>query len=338
MSANPFLSVIIPVYNTEKYLSNCLDSILAQDFTDYELILVDDGSTDASSAICDRYAADYPQIHCLHQPNGGHTCARQNGLRVSRGEYITFVDSDDWIAPVMYSRMCGAAMTTRADIVHCNMTAVMPHKEELRGVPFPAGLYDKAQLEEAVYPRMIYTGIFFKFGIAPGLVNKLFRRSLLEKYLFQIPHDIIVGEDGPVTYSCMLAASSVYFCDESYYYYRSNPGSLCHQMDAGRLAENHTMFETYERLIDFSAYPHVLRQLQYFSVYQTLLTYISIFRPLSKENANFRQTFLAECSDRYVREAFKRVPIRDITGVHNKLYALCVRHKLYTLFRLLLKH
>lgn len=337
MCANPLLSIIVPVYNVEAYLVECLDSILAQDFTDYELILVDDGSTDGSGAVCDRYAARYPRIHCLHQSNGGHTAARQNGVRMSRGEYITFVDSDDWIAPGMYRHMCDAARTTQADIVHCNMTAVMPHKEELRGVPFPAGLYDKPRLEETVYPRMICSGVFFKFGIAPGLVNKLFRRSLLEKYLFQIPHNIVVGEDGPVTYSCMLDASSVYFCEESYYYYRSNPDSLCHRMDTERLAENHTMFETYERLLDTAAYPQVLTQLHTFSVYQSLLTYIPVFRTLLSESGDFRPAFLAECNDRYIREAFTHVPIKDITGIHNKLYAVCIRHRLYHLFRLLLR-
>lgn len=338
MSANPFLSIVVPVYNTEEYLECCINSILAQEFTDYELILVDDGSTDNSGDICDRYAAEHAHVRCLHQPNGGHTCARQNGVRASCGEYITFVDSDDWISPEMYSHMCRAAQDTQADIVHCNMTAVMPHKKEVRGVPFSAGFYDKSKLEDVVYPYMIYTGTYFKFGIAPGMVNKLFRRSILEKYLFQIPHNIVVGEDGPVTYSCMLEASSVYFCDESYYFYRSNPDSLCHHIDTNRLAENHTMFETYERVIDTAAYPDVLRQLHYFFVYQSLLTYIPVFRTLIRESADFKKIFMAECSNRHIREAFASVPIKDITGTHNRLYAFCVRHRLCRLFMFLLLH
>ena len=215
MSVNPFLSIVIPVYNAESYLPCCLDSILAQQFTDYEVILVDDGSTDRSPAICDAYAAGHSQIHCLHQANNGHTAARQTGVRASLGTYIAFVDSDDWVAPEMYDRMCTAARDTGADIVHCNYTSVMPHKEKICGIPFPSGFYDKKRLMETVYPNMIYFGTFFVFGIAPNLWNKLFRRSLLERCLFRIPHDIIVGEDGPVTYSCMLEADSVFFCDEA---------------------------------------------------------------------------------------------------------------------------
>lgn len=336
MSGHPFLSVIIPVYNTKTYLTCCLDSILAQDFTDYELILVDDGSTDESGAICDRYAAAHEQIRCIHQPNGGHTCARQNGVRASRGEYITFVDSDDWIDPAMYSSMCRAAETTHADIVHCDFTAVMPHKTKICSAPFASGFYDKTRLMDTVYPEMIYFGTYFVFGIAPNLWNKLFRRNILEKYLFRLPHSIIVGEDGPVTYACMLEASSVYFCDEAYYYYRSNSASVSHNMEPKRLSENHTMFDTYTEFIDLSAYPFMQKQLHYFFVYQSLLTFAPVFQSIRPKSARFKQLFWAECDNPHIRAAFHAVPLRDITGLHNKLYAFCIRHKLCRLFKILL--
>lgn len=336
MCDHPLLSVIVPVYNTEKYVSRCLDSILAQDFTDYELILVDDGSTDGSGAICDRYAAAHSHIRCLHQPNGGHTCARQNGLRASRGEYIAFVDSDDWIAPDMYRKMCGAARQTGADIIHCDYTAVMPHKTKVCGTPFSPGLYDKTQLVETIYPGMIYFGTYFVFGIAPNLWNKLFRRTLLEPYLMRLPHDIIVGEDGPITYACMLEASSVFFCGEPFYYYSSNADSVSHHIDAGRLAENHILFDTYRQLIDTDAYPCMKKQLQYFCVYQSLLTFLPVFQSMRAETARFRQLFLAECGEPYIRESFQAVPLRKIAGIHNKLYAFCVRHRLARLFGLFL--
>lgn len=333
---HPLLSIIIPVYNAEAYLPCCLDSILAQQFTDYEVILVDDGSTDRSAAICDAYAAAHPRIRCLHQPNGGQTAARQEGLRASRGQYIAFVDSDDWVAPDMYDRMCAVVRETGADIVHCNYTAVMPHKEKICGIPFPPGFYDKKKLIETVYPNMIYFGTFFEFGIAPNLWNKLFCRSLLESFLFRIPHDIVVGEDGPVTYACMLQADSVFFCEEAYYYYRSTPDSLCHQIPFNRITENHSMFETYGQLIDSAAFPSIQKQLHYFFVYQSLLTLVPVFRTVLSTSDDFRRLFLAECANPYIREAFREVPLREISGLHNKLYAFCIRHRLPEPFRLLL--
>ena len=339
MSTTPLLSIIIPVYNTRSYLPACLDSILRQEWTDYEIILVDDGSSDGSSALCDEYAAGHDHIRCHHQTNSGHTAARQQGFRLSRGEYVTFVDSDDWVAPDMYTRMCRTAKKTHADILHCNYIAAMPDRELSCLSPFPAGFYDRERLVNEVYPVMIYSGTFFVYGIAPSMCNKIFRRTLLEKHLLRVPHDVLVGEDGLASYSCMLEASSIYFFDEAFYYYRSNARSITHHtMDYKRLSENHTMFDTYRHIIDTTKYPYLDKQLDYFFAYQTLLTFIPVFRQMSGNGTNFRQSFLTECKNPHIRKAFAAIRIKDITGMHNKLYAYCIRHKLYFLFKLLLKH
>lgn len=339
MSEIPFLSIIIPVYNTKSYLSVCLDSILRQAWTDYEIILVDDGSSDGSSVLCDEYASRHDHIRCHHQPNSGHTAARQQGYRLSRGKYVTFVDSDDWVAPDMYTRMCQTAKDTHADILHCNYIAAMPDQEKLCSSPFPAGFYDKQRLTTEVYPKLIYSGTFFVYGIAPSMCNKIFRRTLLEKHLLRVPHDVLVGEDGLASYSCMLEASSIYFFDEAFYYYRSNAASITHHtMDHKRLAENHTMFDTYRRIIDTAQYPVLEKQLNYFFAYQTLLTFIPVFRQMSEDGADFSQTFRAECGNPHIRKAFWAIRIGDITGTHNKLYAFCIKHKLYLLFKFLIKH
>lgn len=340
MSNQPFLSIIIPVYNVEAYLPTCLDSILQQEFTDYEIILVDDGSKDDSGVICDSYAQKNAHIHCIHQNNAGHTAARQAGFRASKGIYIAFADSDDWVAPDMYTKLCQAAQSTDADIIHCDFIAAMPDKQKKCSIPFAPGLYDKPKLIETVYPKMIYSGTYFTFGAAPNLWNKLFKRDLLEKALFQVPHDIIVGEDGLITYSCMLAADSIYFTDEAYYYYRSLGTSLCHNMNTERLAENHIMFETYDKLIDIHRYPMLQKQLHYFFAYQSLLTLVPIFQTLLQKKempaAEIRRLFLSECRNSYIKEAFAHVKIGDIKGSRNKIYAFCIRHNWYRVFTLLL--
>lgn len=179
--SNPFLSVIIPVYNAESYLARCLDSLLAQTFANFEAILVDDGCTDGSAALCDGYAEKDKRFHCIHKENGGHTSARQAGLKQAAGTYVAFVDSDDWIAPDMYQTMCSAAENTGADMVCCNYIAVTPKRDIVCRSSFSGGLYEKRRLEEEVYPRMLYSGVYFTYGEAPNLWNKLFRRELLEK-------------------------------------------------------------------------------------------------------------------------------------------------------------
>ena len=91
------ISIIIPVYNTEKYLRRCIESVLSQSFTDFELILVDDGSKDSSPQICDEYASQDKRVRVIHKVNGGVSAARNDGLDIAKGEYVTFIDSDDWV-------------------------------------------------------------------------------------------------------------------------------------------------------------------------------------------------------------------------------------------------
>lgn len=338
MNTNPLLSVIVPVYNAADYLPQCLDSLLAQDFSDLEIILVDDGSTDASGSLCDRCADTHAHVRCLHQPNGGHTSARQHGIRASRGRYVTFVDSDDWIAHDMYRRMCKAACDTDADVVVCGYTSVAADQETVCRNDFPAGFYDKTRLEREVYPRMIYSGVYFRYGIAPSLCNKIFRRELLLEHLLRVPAGILVGEDALASYSCILEASSAYLLDEALYYYRSNACSVSHSdVPLSRLPENRRLFNMLFQMIDTEKYPHMVRQLSFYCVYQSLLAYELIFRRMAQTGAGFRRYFTEECRDQTIRRVFRAVPVRSIRGTHNKLYALCIRHSLYRLFYLLLQ-
>lgn len=336
--SNPFLSVIVPVYNVEPYLTQCLDSILAQTFTDFEVILVDDGSTDGSGALCDSYAAKDTRFRCLHKENGGLVSARQAGFRQVKGDYVTFVDSDDWTHPAMYQRMCAAAKDTGADAVCCNYTAVTPKGDLHCDSAFQSGLYEKTKLETQVYPRMIYSGTYFTYGIAPNLWNKIFRRELLERNLYHVPLSVKVGEDALVSYICLLEASSIYFCGEYFYYYRSSSSSLTHNMDEKRLPENRTLFGTLLNTIDLSRYPYMERQLDIYFVYQCLLTFVPVFSHMTGSRRDIRPRFLDECAHPPVRKAFRAVRIRDINGLHNKLYAYCIRHRLYGLFRFFLNH
>ncbi len=334
----PFLSIIVPVYNVKSYLSECLDSILAQTYTDFEVLLIDDGSSDGSSALCDEYAGRDSRIRCFHKENGGHMSARLEGFQKAAGAYIAFLDSDDWVDPAMYEYMCKAAAEFDADIICCNYTAVTPTKRIARQNFCASGFYDKTQLETGVYPQMLFSGRYFHYGISPSLCNKLFRRTLLEKHIFQVPLTIKLGEDGLTAYPCFLDASSVYFVEESLYYYRSNDDSLTHTMDYGRLAENRLLFDTYDKLVDLTAHPCMEKQLLYYYAYQCLLTFPPVFRAEQNAGTDFKKVFREECSYPPIRRAFRAVRISSVPGIHNKAYVFCIRHKLYGLFRLFMAH
>ena len=220
----PKLSVIVPVYNTVKYLRECIDSILAQTFTDFELILVDDGSTDGSGAICDEYAGKDPRIQVIHQQNGGITVARKSGVRVARGEYVTFVDSDDWIDKDMYHIMIAQEP---ADIVICNM--IKSRNDGMFAIKCCVSpeKYEKQKLMERFYPVMLFDFDRCQPAVHPSLCNKLIRREIIRNVINDVADSITYGEDALCSYACMLDASCICVIDQGLYYYRENLESVC---------------------------------------------------------------------------------------------------------------
>lgn len=164
------ISVIVPIFNTEKYLNSCIDSILVQTYTDFELILVDDGSTDKSGEICDAYMRKDARIHVIHQKNGGAACARYVGVRQAVGEYITFMDSDDELYP-------------RA------LTTLMKNMSD--GVDL---LVSDAPIDEIISSE-VYIKYILTWKLTGSLCWRLFRRSLFYGYVHDINRKIIIGED-----------------------------------------------------------------------------------------------------------------------------------------------
>ena len=220
----PKLSVIVPVYNTEKYLRECIDSILAQTFTDFELILVDDGSTDGSGAICDEYAAKDLRIQVIHQQNGGITIARKSGVQIARGEYVTFVDSDDWVDKNMYHTML---TQEPADIEICNMIRFASDgMYEIKCCVNP-GKYDKQTLIDHFYPVMLFDFERCQPAVHPSLCNKLIRCEIIRNVINNVADGITYGEDALCSYACMLDAEKIHVMGQGLYYYRENLQSVC---------------------------------------------------------------------------------------------------------------
>ena len=179
------ISIIVPIYNCEKYLERCLESIRGQVFQNWEAILVDDGSTDRSGDICDLYADRDPRFSVIHQENKGASIARMEGARLSKGKYLGFVDSDDWISPEMYRRMYDEGRKHDADMVLLS-TAISETENDMlkrRLVKVPAGLYDRERMEKEIFPDALSDGGFFTHSINCAMTNKLFRRECLMPYI-----------------------------------------------------------------------------------------------------------------------------------------------------------
>lgn len=210
----PLISIVIPVYRAEKTLDRCIRSVLAQDFSDYEVILVDDGSPDACPAICDRYAGQYPQIHVIHRENGGVSAARNDGIAAARGVYLTFLDSDDAYHPQHLSTYCEAIQREDVDIVVGGFIRVTAEEETEELPP------DQGRAGREIWETVCRLPHVFGY-----LWNKLFRRELFVKHGLRLREDMCSQEDLDLMLSA-LAVSETVFClpcsTYRYYYAPSN--------------------------------------------------------------------------------------------------------------------
>ncbi|MCM1235551.1 MAG: glycosyltransferase family 2 protein [Ruminococcus flavefaciens] len=213
------LSVVVPVYNAENYLEKCVESIMGQTYTDIEIILVNDGSSDRSGAVCDVLACRDVRIHVIHKENGGNTCARKEGIRHCRGEYITFVDADDWIEPQMYEKLVQTAAEYKADMVLSGRIEDSDGNMVCRANGLKLGVYDREEMEQDLYPHMLCMEDFFSMGVQPYLWNKLMRRELAYQHVMAVDDRIRIGEDVAAVMPMILAAGRTVITDYCGYHY-----------------------------------------------------------------------------------------------------------------------
>lgn len=216
-------TVIIPVYKAEKFLKKCVDSVLNQTYKkDYQILLVDDGSPDKSGAICDDYASRNPRVTVIHKENGGVARAREAGLEIAKGEYIVFVDSDDWIREDMLQQLSQAIIESHPDMVcfgyyTAGKNGVVAHPNRNR-----LGYYDQKEIEKSIYPRLIQTerGTYF----SSSLCTKAIRRDILMQ-CYPKDCNIKIGEDWVTSITCTYYSKSIYMLEDCLYYYWYNEDS-----------------------------------------------------------------------------------------------------------------
>ncbi len=213
MTHPPKVSVIVPIYNVQDYLRQCLDSVIGQTFSDYELILVDDGSTDGSGLICDEYDNKDKRVKVIHQENAGLPAARKVGIEHSQGEYVLYVDADDWVDDNHLDILVRKAEQEEADVVICGFYFEFPRKQ-VKSVNSPASLTGKGVIIES-----------FKNSIHAGVVFKLIRRSLFTDYHISFPR-YNYFEDMYLSTGLLLHTEKIASTGCSTYHYRYNPLSL----------------------------------------------------------------------------------------------------------------
>lgn len=243
------LSIVVPVYNTNKYLKQCVDSILSQKYADMEILLVDDGSTDGSAEICDTYQRTDHRVKVLHQKNKGCICARLCGIQNSTGDYIGFVDSDDWIAEDMYQVLMAAAEEKRCDIVSMGYTMIYQGEEKKKDDATLFGLYEKGKNLDTLLSNMMYDPKENRRGVHPALCSKIIRRELLMDAFEEIDENITMGEDAAVFYPCCLRAESIFIMKEYKYYYRIHDESMCRTMGMNTIFPIYSFYQYMQRIL-----------------------------------------------------------------------------------------
>ena len=215
-SYDELISVIVPVYNVEKFLDRCILSLQRQTYNNLEILLIDDGSSDQSGVICDKYASEDSRIQVVHKSNGGPSSARNEGLRRCSGDYIAFVDSDDWLEPKLYETLLKLAKNNHTSITGCaaitdfeDGTFENNHKDRENGI-----ISGKTCALDVLYQTKHAWGAMYA---------KLFNREIMDGVLFP---NISHLEDYSVSLQLFLKTNKVYFCNKTLYHYRSRQGSL----------------------------------------------------------------------------------------------------------------
>lgn len=216
---NTKVSIVVPVYKVEKYLERCVDSIINQTYRNLEIILVDDGSPDSCPAMCDKFAEKDSRIIVIHKENGGLSDARNAGLDIARGEYIGFVDSDDYIAPTMYEVLMKRIVSDKSDLAVCEYVRVYDSGEQLKNKQWHQKAHNKCYTSnEFIADLFIHNS-----GAYVVTVNKLYNREIFRTLRFPFGKQ---HEDEFIIHRVIAQCKNISYIEDELYYYRQREGSI----------------------------------------------------------------------------------------------------------------
>ena len=268
------ISIIVPVYKAENYIHRCIKSLLSQSFTDFEILLINDGSPDKSGEICDEYAKSDKRIRVFHKENGGVSSARQCGIDNARGEYTIHVDPDDWVEPTMLEELYLKAIEENADMVICDMIKYYSNDKQIYIKQEPSSLEHQIVLEE-----------LFKH-LQGSCCNKLIRKSCYDSYNIEFPKRFNLYEDLYICTCILKHPIKVSYLAKSFYFYdlSANTNSMVKRIDNRTLQEDMIFYETMNRILE--NYPKIQNQFKSYISYPIVLKAIKAHFLTSKDFIN----------------------------------------------------
>ena len=323
-------SIVVPVYGVEKYIHRCVDSILNQTYTDFELILVDDGSKDNCPKILDEYAEKDQRIKVIHKENGGLVSARKAGVAVASGEYIVSIDGDDWVKENYLEVFAEAINNKPADVVCCGWIIANPNKNIERKVCVKEGYYDRERLNQKIMPILLSDENGNDYPTMHWA--KAIKRELLSPVLFAMDDRIIIGEDITCIVPCIYKCKDLYVMAESTYYYRYNPTSLTKSKKAFNMYEPKMRYQLIESQVD-EITPDFRAQIYRATVHSLFNTVISQFHRQEKSKV-VKGEIKKVLEDDYYKKAIKNCKYKKFSY---RLMKFALKHRLYFLMKLYLK-
>jgi glycosyltransferase involved in cell wall biosynthesis len=302
MNKSVEISVVVPIYNVDPYLYQCVNSLIIQSFNNIEIILVNDGSTDCSLHICEYFRKFDNRIVLINKnKNEGLVSARKTGIKQASGKYVMFVDADDWIVKDYLEQVYNVAKKNNVDAVFSSHVRVFLGTEKIVRNKIKSGLYDKSKIQESILPKMISYGKFFSHGISSYSWGKLFLRSVLLEFQLRIPNDIIMGEDAALIFPIVVELNSLHISDIAGYYYRQRPGSIVKLVNDYKIEANKLsiLFQFLKKSL--SGQPSAYRFDEQLSNYVYALSLMRIGSQSTKENNLMAELELYQNSQKKLR-------------------------------------
>lgn len=246
----PLVSVVVPVYNCQEFLGDCLASLVEQTYSNLEIIAVDDGSTDESATMLDSFARKNPRVVVLHTSNRGVQAAWMTGVQMSTGELIGFVDADDWVHPEMYRVLVDTIRRAKTPMVQCQLSqAATRNGDAKESATLPVDIEwelidGRAAARESLARVVNGTG-----RVGPSRCLNLFERSLLLANIEYCSGGVVMGEDVNITLPCMMDAETIARVDSKLYFYRNNAASLTHSYRPAFADSNRILIDSLVRAI-----------------------------------------------------------------------------------------
>lgn len=245
------VSIIVPIYNVEKYLLRCLNSLLNQTLRDIEIILVDDGSPDCCPQMCDEYAKKDARIKVIHKKNGGLSSARNAGLDIARGEYVAFVDSDDYTSCIAYETLYNAALDEQLDVVYAGFECLYSDKNSMESFVFDKkyqGQEIVSFLSEMLCPSNPIKSD--KERVCMSVWNAIYKRSIIEKFHIRFKSERTYLSEDILFHLDFLPHCKVIRCiPQIFYHYCENGGSLTHNFNENKIKSNFKLYEMMLQII-----------------------------------------------------------------------------------------